>query len=411
MKKVNYALGLLAFAAVTSCTDNTYDLSKDNMDWSLQAGEQGETLWMPAGNTANAQLKDLFSVNEGQNLKFIKDPESGREGLYCLEADGIQNATVTMSAPTSSWGATTIDETSTTVGLKDIPDFLRRDETCFDIINPIILVKVDKPAGVDLRSFIKMTIVKNGAETMIARTKNLDDFKVTGNRSGTNARKFYIAAQPLGDTQAQVDRQLPEEYSGATWIPLDETKNTLQEMLREMPDEFKMELEGYQGKGSGSVTLDVDYLFYAPMRPDKLFRLNDDDRADGFKSDLEDVLFDAILVKANVRGDLPMTVRIVPVAINENGQDLKDVKVTVNGKDYLEVPGDRVTPILVRMASTTGEKTSHYVKRDANYLDGIRFDFTMLTTPGRLGAKIFSDMMVRLDQMQLGAEGIGYDGN
>lgn len=405
MKKVNYALGLLAFAAVTSCTDNTYDLSKDNMDWSLQAGEQGETLWMPAGNTANAQLKDLFSVNEGQNLKFIKDPETGRDGLYCLEGDGTQDATITMSTPSASWGTATIDEESTTVDLSDIPGFLRRDETCFDIMNPIILIKVDKPAGVDLRSFVKMTNVKDGAETLSARTKNLNDFMLTGDCSGTNAKKFYIAAASVDDSS------LPAEYRGATWIALDETKSTLQEMLREMPDEFKIELEGYQGKGSGSAKLDVEYLFYAPMRPDNLFRLNDDDRADGFKSDLKDVLFDAILVKANVRGDLPMTIRIVPVAINENGEELKEVKVTVNGKDFLEVLGDRVTPILVKMISATGEKTSHYVKRDVNYLDGIRFDFTMLTTPGRPGAKIFSDMKVRLDQMQLGVEGIGYDGN
>ena len=119
MKKAVYALGLLALTTVTSCTDNTYDLSKDNVDWSMQTS--GDVLWLPDGSTANAMLKDLFSVSEGQNLKFIKDPETGRD-FYCMQGDGEQDATVTMPTATATWsGAVTIDETSTTVDLSNIP--------------------------------------------------------------------------------------------------------------------------------------------------------------------------------------------------------------------------------------------------------------------------------------------------
>ena len=50
MKKSIYALGLLALTTVTSCTDNTYDLSKDNVDWSMQTS--GDVLWLPDGSTA-----------------------------------------------------------------------------------------------------------------------------------------------------------------------------------------------------------------------------------------------------------------------------------------------------------------------------------------------------------------------
>lgn len=420
MKKVNYALGLLAFAAVTSCTDNTYDLSKDNMDWSMQAGGSDDVLWMPDGNTSDAKLKDLFSVSEGQNLKFIKDPETGRDGLYCMQGEGEQNATVSILAGGSAdWTPDVdIDELSTTVGLGDIPEFLRREQTCFDIMNPIILIKVDKQPNVDFKAVIKMTNVKDGAETMSAETDGIDKFVIEGDCSGDNAKKFYIAAEPLGTTQEEVDKYLPEEYQGATWVPLKGTLSTLQEMLRQMPDEFKIELkEGeptdpdhYQGKGAGSADIKLEYLFYAPMRPDNLFRLNDDDRADGFQSDLKDMLFDALLVKADVTGDLPMHVRIVPVAINEKGEAMSEVKVTINERAFLEVPGDEVTSILVKLTSATGEKVSHYIKRDVNYFDGIRFDFTMLK-PTEPGVKIFSDMKVRLDHMKIGAQGVGYDGN
>jgi len=405
MKKAVYALGLLALTTVTSCTDNTYDLSKDNVDWSMQTS--GDVLWLPDGSTANAMLKDLFSVSEGQNLKFIKDPETGRD-FYCMQGDGEQDATVTMPTATATWsGAVTIDETSTTVDLSNIPGFLRNEKTCFDIENPIIFIKVDKSAGVDFKSFIALTNVKDGSETLKAITRNIEEFKVEGDCSGGNARTFYIAAEEVDDEDKD---EWPEEYRGATWVGLDDSKSTLQQMLREMPDEFKIELEHYQGKGGGTVDLNVEYLFYAPMRPDNLFRLNDDDRADGFKSDLKDVLFEGMAVQADVVGDLPLTVRLEPVAINENGEVLNDVKLTIDGKSFVEVPGDDRTTILVTLTATGGKRVSDFVNRDVNYFDGIRFDFTLLK-PTQPGAKIFSDMKVRLEDMKMGIIGAGYDGN
>lgn len=405
MKKAVYALGLLALTTVTSCTDNTYDLSKDNVDWSMQTS--GDVLWLPDGSTANAMLKDLFSVSEGQNLKFIKDPETGRD-FYCMQGDGEQDATVTMPTATATWsGAVTIDETSTTVDLSNIPGFLRNEKTCFDIENPIIFIKVDKSAGVDFKSFIALTNVKDGSETLKAITRNIEEFKVEGDCSGENARTFYIAAEEVDDEDKD---EWPEEYREATWVGLDDSKSTLQDMLREMPDEFKIELEHYQGKGGGTVDLNVEYLFYAPMRPDNLFRLNDDDRADGFKSDLKDVLFEGMAVQADVVGDLPLTVRLEPVAINENGEVLNDVKLTIDGKSFVEVPGDDRTTILVKLTATGGKRVSDFVNRDQNYFDGIRFDFTV-KDPTNPGAKIFSDMKVRLEHMKMGVIGVGYDGN
>lgn len=405
MKKSIYALGLLALTTVTSCTDNTYDLSKDNVDWSMQTS--GDVLWLPDGSTANAMLKDLFSVSEGQNLKFIKDPETGRD-FYCMQGEGEQDATVTMPAATATWsGAVTIDETSTTVDLSNIPGFLRNEKTCFDIENPIIFIKVDKSAGVDFKSLIALTNVKDGSETLKAITRNIEEFKVEGDCSGEMARTFYIAAEEVDDEDKD---EWPEEYRGATWVGLDDSKSTLQQMLREMPDEFKIELQDYEGKGSGSVSLNVEYLFYAPMRPDNLFRLNDDDRADGFKGDLKDVLFEGMAVRADVVGDMPMTVRLEPVAINENGEVLNDVKLTIDGKSFVEVPGDERTTILVTLTATGGKRVSDFVNRDVNYFDGIRFDFTLLK-PTQPGAKIFSDMKVRLEDMKMGIIGAGYDGN
>lgn len=401
MKKSIYALGLLALTMVTSCTDDAYDLKKENVDYSLQAGESSSILWTPDGNTSNAMLKDIFSVEEGQNLRFIEDPETGRSGLYCMWGEAEQEANVTLSASTVTWSSVTVDEPSTTIDLSNIPGFLRNEKTCFDIENPIILISVVKPSGLDFRSRVVLTNIKDGAPGKSAETV-ANGLEISGE---SGVKRFYIAAE------AVASEYLPNEYQGATWVALDRSKNTLQEMLRDMPDQFKIELKDYQGRGTaGTKKIDVDYTFYAPMRPGANFRLNDDDVADGFKSDLKDLLFNAIVVQADALGDLPMTLRIVPVAINERGEAMKDIVVTVNNKPFVDVAGDKTTPLFVMLTTTNGEKASHYVKRDYNYLNGIRFDFTVMnpTTPG---VKIFSDMKMRLEHMKLGVMGIGYDGN
>lgn len=416
MKKSIYALGLLALTTVTSCTDNTYDLSKNNVDWSMQTS--GDVLWLPDGSTANAMLKDLFSVSEGQNLKLIEDPETGRGGLYCMQGDGSITANVTLPVTTTGWNPVTIDKPSTTVGLGNIPDFLRREETNFDIVNPIILISVNKPGEMDFRSRIVITGMKDGVPGKKAQT--VDPTIVPGDNafvvSGDEGiKKFYIAAQKVKD------KELPEEFKGAKFVAM-EGPNTLREMLRDMPDEFKIELTKNGGSGTADTkAFTVNYRFWAPMRPGEDFKLNDDDAADGFKSDLKDVLFDAMVVQADVVGDLPMTIRLVPVAINEKGEAMSDVKLTISAQSFdsdqtsVEVPGDsdgktKKTTIYVKLTAIGGGLVSDFVNRDQNYLDGIRFDFTMLK-PTQPGAKIFSDMKVRLENMKMGIIGAGYDAN
>jgi hypothetical protein len=403
MKKTIYALGLLALTTVTSCTDNTYDLSKNNVDWSMQASS--DVLWLPDGSTANAMLKDLFSVSEGQNLKLIEDPETGRGGLYCMQGDGSITANVTLPVTTAGWNPVTIDEPSTTVSLGNIPEFLRREETNFDIVNPIILISVNSEGGMSFRSSIVITSMKDGdlvktAQTADPTIPDNDAFVVSDDAGVQN---FYIAAQKV------TDNELPIGFKGAKFVDLE--GSTFREMLRDMPDEFKIELTMNEGSGTADTKkFEVNYSLWAPMRPGEDFKLNDDDRADGFKSDLKDVLFEGMAVRADVVGDMPMTVRLEPVAINEKGEVLNDVKLTIDGKSFVEVPGDDRTTILVTLTATGGKRVSDFVNRDVNYFDGIRFDFTILK-PTQPGAKIFSDMKVRLEDMKMGIIGAGYDGN
>ena len=190
------------------------------------------------------------------------------------------------------------------------------------------------------------------------------------------------------------------------------TYHSIQELVKELPDEFRIELIDYQGKtvAPASSDISIEYIFYAPMRPDVNFSLNDNDIADGINSDIKDVLFDEFVVNTDITGDVPLVVRLEPKAVNENGVVMDDIEVVINDKNYVEVHGDMTTNITFTVRAKDGGNMSRYTKRDFNYFDGIYFDFTAKnpTTPGE---KIFSDMMVKLINMRMGVKGIGYDAN
>ncbi len=406
MKKNIYALGLIALTVVTSCKDDSYDW--DNRDMTLEFSK--ETVWLPDGSTDDAKLENLFSLNPGQNLQYIVDPETGRDNMYCYEGEGEHQTSVNVPVASDWTTDITIGTISTTVDLGDLPDFLRNPGTCFDIKNPVVLLKIEKTAGVDFKTRLRMVCVKDGADGKIAETNSNADLLLEGDCSGLKSKKFYIAAESVPDAY------LPAEYRGAKWVKLrgagPGTYHNIQELVKELPDEFRIELIDYQGKTAAPATSDItiDYVFYAPMRPDVNFSLNDNDIADGINSDIKDILFNEFVVNTDITGDVPLVVRLEPKAVDENGIVMPDVEVVINENNFVEVPGDKTTNVTFTVRAKDGGDMSRYTKRDFNYFDGIYFDFTA-KSPSTPGVKIFSDMMVKLINMKMGVRGIGYDAN
>lgn len=409
MKKNIYVLGLLALTVVTSCKDNSYDW--DNRDMTLEFSK--ETVWLPDGSTDDAKLENLFSIDPGQNLKYIVDPETGRDKMYCYEGDGEHETDVNVPTGSMIWtDAINVGTTSTTVELGELPDFLRNPGTCFDIKNPVILLRIDKTAGVDFRTRLRMVSVKDGQDGKIAETNDNGELTLVGDCSGLKSKKFYIAAESVPD------EYLPEEFSGAKWVKLRSTgmgpHRTIQELVKDLPDEFRIELIDYQGKtatvAGASSDITIDYLFYAPMRPDVNFALNDNDIADGINNDIKDIMFNEFVVNTDITGDLPLVIRLEPKAVDENGIVMNELEVVVNKKDFVEVPGDKTTNLDILIRAKDGGSMSRYTKRDFNYFDGIFFDFTV-KDPSTPGEKIFADMKIKLTNMKMGVKGLGYDAN
>ena len=404
MKKLILAGGVAVLTVVTSCRDTSYDF--DNKDMTMQYSTS--VVWLPNGSTEKALLENLFNIDDNDNFKIVDDPESDKDNMYCMQGEGDLQTDLTVPTGTTGWTTAQLGETQSTVDLDDIPGFLKEEGTSFDVKNPIILVKVDKTAGVDFKTRLRLTSVKDGVSQKIVETKTAEELKVTGNSTGSKAKLFYIAAEEVSPTY------LPEEYQGATWVQLSTAASlsTIQELIRDIPDQIVMEVIDTKGKTSGasSSDVDIDYLFYAPMRPDTDFNMGDSDIADKIRGDIKDIIFDEFVVQTDVEGDLPMTIRLEPVAVDENGDEMSEVEVTVNDDKYVELPANKTTTLSLTLRAKDGGMMSRYTERDMFYFDGIRFKYTLLK-PITPGAKIYSDMYVRLTKMKLGVKGIGYDAN
>ena len=388
-----------------SCTDKSYDW--DNRDMMIQLTQPGETLWLPNSSTSRVMLSDLFCVEEGENLKIIDDPETDKTTLFCLQADGDQETSMTLSSPSVTWTSVTLADPTCNVRLDNMPSFLNNEDNCFDVKNPLILLKVTKNNGIDIKTRIRLTSKKNGETLKRTETGSAEELVVTGDRSGDNAALFYISESPVEQNY------LPEEYRDATHVSLSTASGcaSIQELLRDIPDLIYVEFLDYRGMGTTtSCSMHAEYLLYAPMRPDSRFVLSDDDISDGMNSDLKDMTFRKMLMQATVIGDLPMKIRLEPTIVDENGDKIDGVETTIGGNKYVEVMGDKSTPIVIDIHTTNGGQLSQYTKRDINYLDGIRFKFTV-KDPRENGAKIYSDNMIRLVNIRMGVQEFGFDAN
>lgn len=107
MKKLKVKNGLLRGAmflacglAATSCVDDSWDLDGE-MDMTMQLGTEG--LALKLGNSENIYLRDILTIEEGDNL------DTTRAGLYYLVEDGTTDVDFTVNPIT-----TTIDPATLT---------------------------------------------------------------------------------------------------------------------------------------------------------------------------------------------------------------------------------------------------------------------------------------------------------
>ena len=109
MKKLKVKNGLLRGAmflacglAATSCVDDSWDLDGE-MDMTMQLGTEG--LALKLGNSENIYLRDILTIEEGDNL------DTTRTGLYYLVEDGTTDVDFTVESLTTSIDPATLTPT------------------------------------------------------------------------------------------------------------------------------------------------------------------------------------------------------------------------------------------------------------------------------------------------------------
>lgn len=109
MKKLKVKNGLLRGAmflacglAATSCVDDSWDLDGE-MDMTMQLGAEG--LALKLGNSENIYLRDILTIEEGDNL------DTTRTGLYYLVEDGTTDVDFTVESLTTSIDPATLTPT------------------------------------------------------------------------------------------------------------------------------------------------------------------------------------------------------------------------------------------------------------------------------------------------------------
>lgn len=109
MKKLKVKNGLLRGAmflacglAATSCVDDSWDLDGE-MDMTMQLGAEG--LALKLGNSENIYLRDILTIDEGDNL------DTTRAGLYYLVEDGTTDVDFTVETLTTTIDPATLTPT------------------------------------------------------------------------------------------------------------------------------------------------------------------------------------------------------------------------------------------------------------------------------------------------------------
>lgn len=96
------AMFLACGLAATSCVDDTWDLNGE-MDMTMQLGTEG--LALKLGNSENIYLRDILTIEEGDNL------DTTRSGLYYLVEDGTTDVDFTVESLTTSIDPATLTPT------------------------------------------------------------------------------------------------------------------------------------------------------------------------------------------------------------------------------------------------------------------------------------------------------------
>lgn len=288
-----------------------------------------------------------------------------------------------------------IDVDDQLVEFSGLPDFLTDDEVVMDVENPMVNLSVynETPLPVDIDA--SLVSVKNN---VVIKKVQVPTFTAMAGNGENNGTTTYICL-------AQMDEGVPEGYK---LVLVNEADNNLTSLVKQIPDEIKLEIKAKAQQIEVEMSLGKDYLvntdydINVPLAFGPDFRIVYRDTINDWHKDIEDYEVQRINLTAEAYNSIPLDLILTAEAIDVDGNVIDGIEVTVD-QDILagiqNVP--TVTPVLISLI----EKTSGSMK----ILDGIRLraegNITKENSEKIVGTNLNQNQYLQLKKMKLKVPG------
>lgn len=252
----------------------------------------------------------------GVNAKIsVDNPDIN---LSTLNADITANVTAKLTglefSKVSGNVKYTINESTQTVSLKDVPDILKGDNVNLDLYNPYVLINANTNIGIPIDAKLSIVPVRGGVEYADEAVEL--ELNIEGAESAQNAQdlKYYIAVK---------DEGRPAEYK---FIGVPGIKN----LLAKIPDELKIKVNAATNskklstiESSADYVFDINYDFVCPIAFDENLHLEFETNVTGVNETISKVIKGAtVQLGGSIENTLPVQLQLDVRALDAEGKEL-----------------------------------------------------------------------------------------
>lgn len=281
----------------------------------------------------------------------------------------------------------TLDESTSSMELTGLPDFLENDETKLDIANPIFTFHANNP----LNTPVEITGILSGSKN--GQPVNNSEVKIGGEDTDP------IILQP-GDNTIALSRLGEGGPEGAVNIEVSDINN----LIQTIPDVVNVSIqpsvnsqEYYTVDLDKTYTVACDYDIDIPLAFGAKLNIVYEETIEDLGGDLEDVDFSKAVLSASVDNTIPLALTLPDEnveVLDDNGQKIEGIQVKVTGNIAAGNGTDQpVTSKLDIQLETTQPGT-------LNQLDAIKLKI-VAASGGKEGLQLYDTQWLQLKDIKL----------
>lgn len=293
-----------------------------------------------------------------------------------------------------------IDFTVSDISISDLPDFLTDNDVNADLNNPMVLLRVNNTAEVDVNLKAVLHAYKEGVSRQQV---------VIGTDLGTvnnSTIKLKASSENLL-CLSPLNEGVPEGY---TWVQVE----SLPDLIRMIPDLIKVEsiqaqvLPQFYTLALGvNKTVNTEYDLNAPLEYGKDFSIVYKDTLNGWSDDMKNYEVKEVQVTVKAINRIPLNLNISASAINTDGNVMSDVQVITEG--YVAAPAENEEKSEQTLTFTLKKEDGSRIKN----LDGLilRLDGKAFVENGQTSSEewkpktLNANQTLKLDDLKLHVKG------